>query len=60
MEAGLSEGINIHAGLSIEASTQDGPFGTLQNGQGSVGNNMRKASYLLGNQSTRDRIMGQR
>jgi hypothetical protein len=54
MEAGLSEGINIHAGLSIEASTQDGPFGTIQNRQGTVGENTRKAAYLLGPQSVKD------
>jgi hypothetical protein len=57
MESGLSEGINVHAGLSIEASTQDGPFGTIQNGQGMVGEGAKKANYLLGSQSVKDMLL---
>jgi hypothetical protein len=44
---GIKEGIDLYAGLTITASTQDGPFGTVENGSGTAGQNMREAEYYF-------------
>jgi RHS repeat-associated protein len=43
-------------GLSITASTQDGPLGTLQNGGGAVGEAARKAEYLMSSKNAVDHL----
>jgi RHS repeat-associated protein len=54
LKAGLSDNINVNAGLSVTASTQNGPYGTIQNGQGATGASARAANYLLGSGSVND------
>jgi len=43
----ISKGIDLNITLSITASVQKGPFGTIENNRGSAGANARQAQYYL-------------
>jgi RHS repeat-associated protein len=53
----ILKGIDISMGISISASTQDGPFGTIKNRNGFAGEQARQADYLLGSCHFKDSLL---
>jgi hypothetical protein len=43
-------------GIGISASTRDGPFGTIKNGNGFTGEQARQADYLMGSGHFKDSL----
>lgn len=50
----ILEGVDLSMGISVSASTQDGPYGTIRNGNGFVGDQARQADYLLSSKHFED------
>jgi hypothetical protein len=53
----IFEGVDLSMGISISASTQDGPHGTISNGSGFAGYQARKADYFISSQHFEDSIL---
>ncbi|MCL2522968.1 MAG: hypothetical protein FWE36_08945 [Erysipelotrichales bacterium] len=54
LTAPLRRGVNFGAGIRFTASTQDEPYGTINNGIGPAGSDAGKASYFLGSDHFED------
>jgi hypothetical protein len=44
----ILKNLDLSMGVNITASTQSGPYGTIENGSGFAGEHTQTAKYLLG------------